>query len=117
MTRVKRGVTVHRRHHKVLKAAKGFRAGNSKLFTAAKTAVIKSGKHAYVDRKKKKRDFRRLWIARINAACRAMGTKYSLLIDACFKKGIEVNRKMMADMAATEPEVFKAFVEEAMGKR
>lgn len=116
MTRVKRGVAAHRRHHKVLKAAKGFRAGNSKLFTAAKTAVIKAGKHAYVDRRKKKRDFRRLWIARINAACRAMGTKYSALINACFKKGVEVNRKMMAELAAKEPEAFKAFVEEVMGK-
>jgi len=116
MTRVKRGVTAHRRHHKILKGAKGYRGGRSKLFCAAKIAVIKAGLHAYRDRKFRKRSFRQLWIARINAVCRQLGTKYSLLIDACFKKNIQVNRKMMAELAVKEPEVFKAFVEEAMKK-
>lgn len=114
MTRVKRGVTAHRRHQKTLKAAKGYRGGRSKLFRAAKNAVAKAGQNSYRDRKKKKRNFRQLWIARINAACRANGSKYSALIDGCFKKDIQVNRKMLAELAANEPEAFKAVLDEAL---
>jgi len=115
MTRIKRGAGgTHRRHRKMVKAAKGYRGHRSKLFRAAKNAVAKAGQNAYRNRKEKKRDFRTLWIARINAACRAHGTKYSLLIDGCFKKNIQVNRKMMAEMAANNPEAFKALLDEAI---
>lgn len=114
MTRVKSGVSAHRRHQKVLKAAKGYRGGRSKLFRRAKNAVAKAGQNAYRDRKLKKRTFRQLWIARINAACRVRGTKYSVLIDGCFKKDIRVNRKMLAELAANEPEAFKAVLAEAV---
>lgn len=114
MTRVKRGVTAHRRHKKYLVAAKGYRGARHRLVRRAMAAVAKAGQNAYMHRKRKKRDFRKLWIARINAACRAMGTKYSLLIDGCFKKNIQVNRKMMAEIAVRQPEAFKAFVEEAI---
>ena len=114
MTRIKRGVTVHRRHHKMLKAAKGYRGARSKLFRRAKNAVAKAGQNAYIGRRLKKRDFRQLWIARINAACRANGSKYSAFINGCFKKDIQVNRKMMAEMAVNHPEAFKALLEEAL---
>jgi large subunit ribosomal protein L20 len=114
MTRVKRGVNAHRRHRKVLKAAKGYRGGRSKLFRAAKNAIAKAGQNAYKDRKLRKRTFRQLWIARVNAACRAHGSKYSVLIDGCFKKDIRVNRKMLAELAANEPDTFKAVLDEAL---
>lgn len=114
MTRIKRGVTVHRRHHKMVKAAKGYRGARSKLFRRAKNAVAKAGQNSYIGRRLKKRDFRQLWIARINAACRANGSKYSLLINGCFKKDIQVNRKMMAEMAVNVPEAFKALLDEAL---
>lgn len=112
MTRVKRGVTAHRRHRKTVKAAKGYRGLRSKTFKQAKNALMKAGTNAYRDRRNKKRTFRRLWIARINAACRPLGVTYSRLIGAMTDKAIVVNRKMMAEMAATEPESFKAFVAE-----
>ena len=114
MTRVKRGVPAHRRHLKMLKAAKGYRGGRSKLFRRAKNAVAKAGQNAYRDRRLKKRTFRGLWIARINGACRAEGTRYGLFMDACFKKDIRINRKMLAELAATTPETFKAVLEEVM---
>lgn len=116
MTRIKRGVVAHRRHKKVLKAAKGFRGKRSTQYVAAKAALIKAGQNAYRDRRIKKRTFRGLWIARINAACKLLGTKYSLLIDGCFKKDIAVNRKMLAELAANHPETFKVIVEEALAK-
>lgn len=114
MTRIKRGVATHRRHRKMVKAAKGYRGARSKLFRRAKNAVAKAGQNSYIGRRLKKRDFRQLWIARINAACRANGSKYSALINGCFKKDIQVNRKMMAEMAANNPEAFKALLEEAL---
>ncbi len=116
MTRIKRGVAAHRRHKKVLKAAKGFRGQRSRLVVAAMTAVRKAGQNAYRDRRIKKRTFRGLWIARINAACKQFGTKYSLLINGMFKKDIQVNRKMLAELAVNEPDVFKAIVDEALAK-
>jgi large subunit ribosomal protein L20 len=114
MTRIKRGVNAHRRHRKVVKAAKGYRGLRSKTFSQAKNATMKAGLHSYVDRKGKKRVFRRLWIARINAACRELGVKYSRLIDAMTKKKIAINRKMLAELAFSDPAVFKNVVEEAM---
>lgn len=113
MTRVKRGVTAHRRHRKIVKAAKGYRGLRSKNFRQAKNAVMKAGTNSYRDRKVKKRTFRSLWIARINAACRDLGVPYSRLIDGMSKKGIAIDRKILAELAAKEPETFKAIVEEA----
>jgi len=110
MTRVKRGVTAHRRHRKTVKAAKGYRGLRSKNFRQAKNAVIKAGINSYRDRRRKKRTFRQLWIARINAGCRSLGLKYSRLIDGMVKKGVAINRKMLAELAANEPEVFEAIV-------
>lgn len=114
MTRVKRGVTTRRRHQKTRKAAKGYRGLSHLTFKWAKKAVMKAGLRSYESRRLKKRDFRSLWIVRINAACRAMGVKYSRLIDAMAKKDMAVNRKMLAELAVTNPEVFKQIVEEAM---
>ncbi len=114
MTRVKRGVTAHRRHQTMVKRAKGFRGQSSRIFTWAKNAMMKAGIHSYTDRKRRKRDFRRLWISRINISCRDLGVTYSRLIAAMTKKDILVNRKMLADLAIKEPEVFKKIVEEAM---
>jgi large subunit ribosomal protein L20 len=94
--------------------AKGFRGQRSAIFTWAKNAMMKAGIHSYTDRKRRKRDFRRLWIARINIACRDLGVTYSRLIAAMTLKGIVVNRKMLADLAIKEPAVFKKIVEEAM---
>lgn len=111
MTRVKRGVTAHRRHRKMVKAAKGYRGLRSTNFRQAKNAVMKAGLNSYRDRRLKKRTFRSLWIARINAGCRPLGISYSRLIAAMTEKGVEINRKMLAELAATEPEAFKAVVE------
>ncbi len=111
MPRVKRGETAHRRHRKVVKAAKGFRGLRSTNFRAAKNAVMKAGMNSYTHRRTKKRDFRRLWIARINAACRALGVKYSILMNVLTKKDVMINRKMLADLAVNEPKAFEAVVE------
>lgn len=114
MSRVKRGVTAHRRHRKTVKAAKGYRGLRSTNFRAAKNAVMKAGLNAYRDRRNKKRTFRQLWIARINAACRELGTSYSVLIAGMTKKHILINRKMLAELAVREPGVFKDVVEAAV---
>lgn len=113
MTRVKSGENAHRRHRKVVKAAKGYRGLRSRTFRQAKNAVMKAGLHAYTHRRTKKREFRRLWIARINAACRPLGISYSRLIAGMTKKKIEVNRKILAELAANEPKAFEAVVEAA----
>jgi large subunit ribosomal protein L20 len=115
MSRVKRGVTAHRRHRKVVKAAKGYRGLRSKTFQQAKNAVMKAGLHSYRDRRNRKRVFRQLWITRINAACRELGISYSRLIDGMTKKGVAINRKMLAELAVNEPETFKAIVEAVKG--
>ena len=115
MTRVKSGENAHRRHRKVVKAAKGYRGLRSKTFKQAKNAVMKAGQHAYTHRRTRKREFRRLWITRINAACREHGVAYSRFVDGMTKKGIELNRKMLAELAIHEPKVFKAVVDVAMG--
>ena len=110
MTRVKRGTTQKRRHNKVLKAAKGYRGLRNRLYRQAKNAVAKAGMHAYAHRRTKKRDFRRLWIARLNAACRSHGISYSRFIHAMHEKKIALDRKVLSDIAIHEPEVFAAIV-------
>src|SRR6056297_732786 len=99
MARVKRGVVARRRHRKVLSRAKGYYGARRKVFRVAKQAVIKAGQYAYRDRRNKKRNFRRLWIARINAAARMNGMTYSRFINGLSKAGVEVDRKVLADIA------------------
>lgn len=96
------------------RAAKGYRGLRSRTFKWAKNATMKAGLRSYTSRRLKKRDFRSLWITRINAGCRAMGVKYSRLIDAMTKKDMAINRKMLSELAVNQPEVFKKIVEEAM---
>jgi len=113
MPRVKRGVTARARHKKILKAAKGYRGARSRVFRVAKQAVIKAGQYAYRDRKQKKRDFRALWIIRINAAARAHGLTYSRFMAGLTKINITVNRKVLADLAITNKLVFQQLIEKA----
>mgnify|MGYP002637762866 CR=1 FL=1 len=113
MTRVKRGENAHRRHREVVKAAKGYRGLRSRTFRQAKNAVMKAGMNSYTHRRTKKREFRRLWIARINAACRPLGITYSRLIASMTLKGITVNRKMLSELAIHEPAAFEAVINEA----
>jgi len=113
MARVKRGVIARRRHNKVLKAAKGYYGARRKVFRVAKQAVIKAGQYAYRDRRNKKRNFRRLWIARINAAARMNGMTYSRFIDGCNKADIAVDRKVLADIAVHDAAAFTAIAEKA----
>ena len=111
MPRVKRGVTARARHKKVLSQAKGFTQRRKNVYRVAKQAVMKAGQYAYRDRRNKKRDFRRLWIARINAGCRQNGMTYSVFIAALGKAGIELDRKVLAEMAVNDPAGFSALVE------
>jgi large subunit ribosomal protein L20 len=111
--RVKRGNVSRQRHKKILKLAKGFRGTRSKLFKVANQAVMKSLKYAYRDRRNKKRDLRRLWIARINAAARQHGLSYSRFINGVQKAGITLNRKFLADIAAREPQAFATLADKA----
>ena len=113
MPRVKRGTMVHKRHAKILKAASGYWGGNSRLFKTAKEQVAKSGNYAYRDRRNRKRDFRRLWITRISAACRANDFTYGRFIEALTKSGIDLDRKVLAAMAIDDAEGFAALVEKA----
>jgi large subunit ribosomal protein L20 len=113
MARVKRGVIAHARHKKILKQAKGYYGARSRVFRVAKQAVIKAGQYAYRDRRQKKRQFRALWIARINAAARENGMSYSRLINGLKKAGVEVDRKMLADVAYHDAVAFKAIAEQA----
>ena len=113
MSRVKRGVTSHARHKKVLKAAEGFYGRRKSSITIAKAAVDKAGQYAYRDRRAKKRNFRALWIQRINAACREHGLTYSRFISGLLKAGIEIDRKVLSDLAIHEPAAFKALVDQA----
>lgn len=114
MTRVKRGVTTRRRHQKMRKAAKGFRGLRHSTFKWAKNAHMKVGLRMYESRRLRKRDFRSLWIVRINAACRELGVKYSRFIDAMTKKDMAINRKMLSELAVNDPATFKKIVEEVM---
>jgi large subunit ribosomal protein L20 len=113
MSRVKRGVTAHARHRKVIKAAKGYYGRRKNTIRVAKQAVEKAGQYAYRDRKVKKRTFRSLWIQRINAAARENGLTYGRLIDGLKKAGIELDRKVLADIAVHEPAIFKGLAEAA----
>lgn len=113
MARVKRGVTGHARHKKVLKAAKGFYGRRKNTIRVAKQAVEKSRQYATRDRRNRKRNFRALWIQRINAAAREHGLTYARLMDGLNKAGIEIDRKMLSDMAVHEPQAFAAVVGEA----
>jgi large subunit ribosomal protein L20 len=113
MARVKRGVTARAKHKKVLKAAKGYRGARSRVFRVAKQAVTKAGQYAYRDRKAKKRVFRALWIARINAGARECGLSYSRLINGLTKADIEIDRKMLADLAMNDKAAFVAVAEQA----
>lgn len=113
MARVKRGVVARRRHNKVLKQAKGYYGARRKVFRVAKQAVIKAGQYAYRDRRNKKRNFRRLWIARINAAARMNGMTYSRFINGLSKAGVEVDRKVLADIAVHDAAAFSAIAEKA----
>ncbi len=113
MSRVKRGVTAHAKHKKVLKQAKGYYGRRKNTIRVAKQAVEKANQYAYRDRKVKKRNFRALWIQRINAAVRPLGLTYARLVDGLTKAGIEVDRKMLADLAMHEPAAFTAIVEQA----
>ncbi len=110
MARVKGAVKTRARHKKILKLAKGYRGAKSKLFRTANQAVMKSLSYAYRDRKAKKREFRQLWIARINAAARMNGISYSKFMNGLKNKGIEINRKMLAEIAVSDPEAFKSLV-------
>ncbi len=110
MARVKTGIISKKKHKKVLKRAKGYFGAKSVRFRMANQAVMKSGQYAYVGRKLKKRDFRRLWIARINAAARANGINYSTLINGMKKANININRKMLAEMAVNDPKAFSEVV-------
>ncbi|NJM49107.1 MAG: 50S ribosomal protein L20 [Alkalinema sp. RU_4_3] len=112
--RVKRGNVSRKRHKKILKMAKGFRGSHSRLFRMANQQVMKALRNAYRDRRKKKRDFRRLWITRINAAARINGISYSQLIGKLKKSNIDINRKMLAQLAVIDPVGFAKVVETAM---
>jgi large subunit ribosomal protein L20 len=113
MARVKGGVTAHARHKKILDKAKGYYGRRKNTFRAANAAVEKAGIYAYRDRKAKKRNFRALWIQRINAAVRLEGLTYSRFIAGLDKAGVTLDRKVMADIAMHEPEAFKGLVEQA----
>lgn len=113
MARVKRGVVTRKAHKKVLKAAKGYIGSRHKQFTTANQAVIKAGQYAYRDRRQKKRQFRRLWIARINAAARINGMTYSRFINGLSKAGIEVDRKVLSDIAIHDAQAFSVIAEKA----
>ncbi len=110
MTRVKGGPKGHRKHVKIIKAAKGFRGTRSKLFKRANEAVLRAGKHAFEGRKQRRRDIRRLWIAKINGALFEHGVKYSRFISSLKKADIELDRKVLADMALNDPQSFTALV-------
>ncbi|MEO5701730.1 MAG: 50S ribosomal protein L20 [Casimicrobiaceae bacterium] len=113
MPRVKRGVTARARHKKVLDLAKGFRGRRNAVYRIAKEAVMKAGQYAYRDRRAKKREFRALWIARINAAAREVGMTYSVFMNGLSKAGIEIDRKVLADLAVYDKGAFSKIAEQA----
>ncbi len=113
MPRVKRGVQAHARHKKVLKEAKGYQGARSRVYRVAKQAVIKAGQYAYRDRRQKKRQFRALWIARINAGARENGLSYSRMINGLKRAGVEIDRKVLADLAIFDRPAFSTLAEQA----
>jgi len=112
MPRVKRGVPAHKKHKKVLEAVKGHKGAKSKLFRPAHESLMKSLRYAYRDRRARKRDFRRLWIVRINAAARLNGISYSVLMNKFKQANIEIDRKILADLAVRDPEAFAQLIRE-----
>ena len=110
MVRVKRGLMTRKRHKSLLKATKWYRLLNSRVFSRAKNAWMKAGQNAFIGRKRKKRDFRRLWTVRINIAARDNGTTYSKLINALYKKQVKLNRKVLSNLAISNPTVFSNIV-------
>jgi large subunit ribosomal protein L20 len=117
MARVKRGVTARARHKKILKLAKGYYGARSRVYRVAKQAVIKAGQYAYRDRKQKKRQFRALWIVRINAAARLFGISYSRLINGLNKANVAVDRKVLADLAVRDIDAFGAIAKIAIANQ
>ncbi len=115
MARVKRGVMTHKRHSKIIGQASGYFGGRHRLFKTAKEAVMHAGQYAYRDRRNKKREFRRLWITRISAACRMRGLSYGLFMNGLFKAGVELDRKMLAHLAVEDAAGFDRLVEMAKG--
>ena len=113
MARIKGAMMTRKRRNKTLKLAKGYYGSKSKLFKTAKEAVMKSGNYAYIGRKQKKRDFRRLWITRISAACKMNGMNYSTFMNGLKKADIELNRKMLSEIAISDPAAFTALCEQA----
>jgi len=111
MPRVKRGVTAHRRHKRILRRAKGYQGARHRLLKTAREAVEKGWRYAYRDRKQRKRQFRALWIARINAAARAQGLSYSSFVNGLTQAGVLVDRKNLADLAVSDPAAFAALAE------
>ena len=116
MARIKGGMNAKKKHNRVLKLAKGYRGARSKQYRVAKQSVMRALTESYKGRKQKKRDFRRLWISRINAACRANGTTYSAFMNGLKKAGITLNRKMLSEMAIADPAGFAALAELAKRK-
>lgn len=116
MARIKRGLMRHKRHKKLLGKAKGYFGRKKNVFKNAHEQVLKSGAYAFRDRRAKKRDFRRLWITRISAACRAEGVRYGDFIHALTEKGVQVNRKMLSELAISDPAAFKALLDSTMAK-
>ncbi|MDP2090254.1 MAG: 50S ribosomal protein L20 [Candidatus Gracilibacteria bacterium] len=110
MVRVKRGLMTRKRHKNILKATKGYRMLNSRVFSRAKNAWMKAGTNAFIGRKRKKRDFRKLWTVRINIAARENGTTYSRLINALYSKKVMLNRKVLSNLAISNPGVFSNIV-------
>ena len=113
MARIKGALATRKRRKKILKLAKGYYGAKSKLFKTAKEAVMKSGQYAYIGRRQRKRDFRRLWIARINAAAKLNGMNYSTFMNGLKKAGVSLNRKMLAELAVSDAAAFTALVEKA----
>lgn len=113
MARVKGAMMTRKRRKKVLKLAKGYYGSKSKLFKTAKEAVYKSGQYAYIGRRLKKRDFRRLWITRISAGCKQNGLNYSTFMNGLKKAGVALNRKMLSEIAISDPKAFTKLVEQA----
>lgn len=114
MARIKRGLMRHKRHKKIIDKAKGYWGRKKNVFRRAHEQVMKAGQYAFRDRRAKKREFRRLWIARISAACNANGVKYSRLIDGLNKKGMAINRKMLSELAIANPAAFSDLVKQAL---
>ena len=115
MVRVKRGVTKHRRHKKVLKQVKGHYSARHRHYKRAHESLIHAGMYAYAHRRERKGDFRRLWVLRIGAACRALGLPYNRFINGLKKAGVALDRKVLADLAVKEPDAFRQLVERAKG--